>query len=495
MDANNPHDLIAEIEELKRQNLILKETLEKNNFERDDFITNTINCLSDPIFVKDHESRLLVFNNVFCDIFGLKRLDIIGKTLAEDVPPEERESFLAIDNQVLKDGITNINKETLTVRNSPTKTIITTKSRFQDSKGSRFLVGIIKDVTEKIKTEEDLRLSEEHFKGLFTQSHISSAIVDLKNIILQCNNSFCEFLGYSEKELIGKSIEEYSHPDDYKIIPKAVKEIISGNKEITVFQKRYVKKDGSIIWGEKSISLINDKDQKPLYFLHVILDITDRYLALEKLKKNQTELQESVATKDKMFSIISHDLISPINSTLGLIELLSDESFETSKEEQKEYLALAKTSIENTFNLIDNLLNWANSQRGRIKVSPSSFKLLDTIERVFNTLKAAATVKSINLFHCINSDVNLFTDKNLFETVIINLISNAIKFTEIGGEIKVLSTVKKDKLEISKIDNGVGMQEIVSQKLFNSSSHKSTLGTANEKGSGLGLALCKDFVT
>lgn len=138
----------AQLEELKRQNAILKEQLKESASTRDAFLTLTLNTIGDPFFIKDQDSRLLYMNDAFCEIFGLSREDIVGKTLAENVAPEEMKNFLAIDQSVLQTGIENIQVETLTVRDQATKIISTRKSRFVDSQGNKFLVGIIRDLTE-----------------------------------------------------------------------------------------------------------------------------------------------------------------------------------------------------------------------------------------------------------------------------------------------------------------------------------------------------------
>lgn len=125
----------------------------------ENYLKNIINNIGDPLFVKDAESRLLVVNEAFCTIFGMERSDIIGKTLAEDVTPEERESFLKIDKQVLQDGQENINEETLTVRDSETQIVSTRKTRFVNDKGEKFLIGVIRDITESKKAEEEIAKS------------------------------------------------------------------------------------------------------------------------------------------------------------------------------------------------------------------------------------------------------------------------------------------------------------------------------------------------
>jgi len=153
-------ELENQIAELKKQNELLKRKYLYQEDKREYYFHSIINSIGDPLFVKDEDSRLLLSNDAFCKIFELDRADMIGKTLAEQVPPHERDNFLKIDKQVLTNGVENINEETITTRAKPTRIISTRKTRFIDSEGRKFLVGIIHDITERKKGEERLRNSE-----------------------------------------------------------------------------------------------------------------------------------------------------------------------------------------------------------------------------------------------------------------------------------------------------------------------------------------------
>lgn len=181
-------ELETQIVELKKQIAVLKldssfqnEAEQKTELfnERESWkdINAIINSLGDSIFVKDDQSRLLLVNDAFCEIFGLSRAEIIGKTLAEDVPLDERESFLKIDRQVLADGLENINEESLTVRGRETIFISTRKSRFIDSNGKKFVVGVIRDITDRKKIEQALIESEAQFRELNATKDILFSII------------------------------------------------------------------------------------------------------------------------------------------------------------------------------------------------------------------------------------------------------------------------------------------------------------------------------
>jgi PAS domain S-box-containing protein len=359
-------ELENQIAKLERQNHILRahaSLLEEEG--REYYFTSILNNIGDPIFVKDDQSRLLLVNDAFSEIFDLHRDHIIGKTLAEDVSPDERESFFKIDKQVIDDGVENINEETLTVRGGETRTISTRKTRFIDSEGKKYLVGFIHDITERKKSENALKQSE------------------------------------------------------------------------------------------KQLTALN-------------------------------------ATKDKMFSIIAHDLRGPFNNIIGLSELLIQNiaAIETSEK----YIRMLNISSKSALILLDNLLNWAKSQTGQLRFNPKKIPFSGVIEEVIKLNQAQVKTKRISLNHSLSNEIEVYADENMLKTVLRNLISNAIKFTEVGGHIQVYGILEKDHVEITISDNGIGMNAEERERLFNITSNTTTLGTANERGSGLGLVLCKEFV-
>lgn len=210
--------LQASEQQLIAANQQLLEAKEKvENSEK--YLENIIKNIADPIFVKDEESKLLLVNDAFCQLFGLKKENIIGKNLAEDVSPAERESFLRIDKVVLHDGKVNINEESLTVRGGQTKIISTKKSRFLDEKGRKFLIGIIRDITERkqseielLKAKEEAQESEEKYKALYENAPLAYQSLNEDGSFKDVNPAWLSTLGYKREEVIGKFYKDFLHP-------------------------------------------------------------------------------------------------------------------------------------------------------------------------------------------------------------------------------------------------------------------------------------------
>ena len=213
-----------------------------------------------------------------------------------------------------------------------------------------------------------------------------------------------------------------------------------------------------------------------------------------RIKERTQELEKSIALKDLMFSVIAHDLRNPFNAILGFTDLLSKNIREYTVDNIEEKVKLVYAQEKNVYDLLDNLLNWAKSNNGQLAFNPTMCNISQICNEVIDNIRDIAKMKNIAIksFHEFNEPI--FADKNMVETILRNLLSNAIKFTETDGKIEVYSNLNGSFVEIVVSDNGVGMHGIDKEKLFNLDFNKSHTGTAKEKGTGLGLVICKEFI-
>ncbi len=214
----------------------------------------------------------------------------------------------------------------------------------------------------------------------------------------------------------------------------------------------------------------------------------------EKLKITNEELEKLNATKDRFFSIIAHDLRNPINAILGFSELLSINFDDIADEKKIELNKIIYSSTKNVYNLLENLLQWSRSQTNRIKFEPTEFDISGVINE--NLILSKPNIKKKSLIVNTNFEKNntIFADKNMTSAIIRNLLTNSIKFSNPLGEINISTVRKNGFLEISVADKGIGMNEEMAAKLFRIDSAHSTYGTSGEKGTGLGLIICKEFI-
>ena len=213
-----------------------------------------------------------------------------------------------------------------------------------------------------------------------------------------------------------------------------------------------------------------------------------------KQKKLIVELEQLNATKDKFFSIISHDLRSPFSTILGFSDILQKEFRSYPQEQIHQYLGFIYQASKKTFDLIENLLEWSSLQTGKYQPKFKQMSINEVILDEIELLKSTATQKYIDLSTNFNSSSNVMIDQDMMNTVIRNLISNAIKFTDIRGKIEIKTYDEINDVIVSISDTGVGIDENTIGNLFKIDTKISTIGTQGEKGTGLGLSLCKELV-
>jgi two-component system sensor histidine kinase ChiS len=228
-------------------------------------------------------------------------------------------------------------------------------------------------------------------------------------------------------------------------------------------------------------------------FATALRDVEDLTHALEKrVEKRTEELSRANLVKDKLFSIISHDLRSPLNSLRGLLDLTNKDGI--TPNEIKLLLPSIRQNLNGSLQLLDNLLNWASSQMKGVKTKAEQFKLTPIIEENLNLYKTIAKNKDVKLINRVASQVEVIADANITKLIIRNLVSNAIKFTSSGGKVEITAVLTGEEVEICVSDTGVGVPEEFKERIFQIDINRTTPGTNNEKGTGIGLLLVKEFV-
>ncbi|MDP5157798.1 MAG: PAS domain-containing sensor histidine kinase [Flaviramulus sp.] len=223
-------------------------------------------------------------------------------------------------------------------------------------------------------------------------------------------------------------------------------------------------------------------------------NITERILKEEALKKSEKSLKEANLTKDKFFSIIAHDLKAPFYSLIGFSGVLIEEIEKKNFENIHEYAKYIKEVSNQSFSLLNNLLEWSLSQKGSLQFNLELINLNDFLTDLINYLNNISSVKKITIHYDIKENLKIMVDKNMMTTIIRNLVSNGVKYTPEGGQIKISAASTPKETTISVTDTGIGIKPENLNKLFKIEETISTLGTENEKGTGLGLILCYDFV-
>jgi two-component system, sensor histidine kinase and response regulator len=219
------------------------------------------------------------------------------------------------------------------------------------------------------------------------------------------------------------------------------------------------------------------------------------HTALTEINQQKSELEELNATKDKFFSIVAHDLRGPISSLSGFSAMLSQFGESMSPTEISSLATELNLATKNTLSLVENLLTWAYTQMKQIHYEPKAVDLTTIINETFNQLSASAQTKEITLVQHLSPELTVYADVDHLRLVLRNLTSNAIKFTKPGGKVSISSKVGvNSQAEISISDTGVGINADKLPYLFKVGQSRSSPGTAGEKGTGLGLILCKEYI-
>jgi signal transduction histidine kinase len=251
--------------------------------------------------------------------------------------------------------------------------------------------------------------------------------------------------------------------------------------------------DNKLIWIHfKSIPRVLENGD--IIWTGTLDDITSRKQTEEEIQQKNAELQKLNADKDYFMSILAHDLKSPFNSILGYLDLLENDLRNYDLDEIEKQIAIVNHSAKSAFNLLEDILLWAMSQSGKIQFVPKEFNLTLTCDPVIEMLKPNADKKNISITVIDTKEITVYADMNMLNTILRNLISNAIKFTKYGGSITIHAEQNDSGVTISVSDNGIGIPSNILSGFFDTGQRYSSRGTANEKGTGLGIMLCKEFV-
>jgi PAS domain S-box-containing protein len=440
-------------------------------------LAQLLNLTPIPILILGQDDHIEFINEKFIKTFGYELNEIttlnliskLNKVLDTNLHSQEKNSESDFEDEF------NPFELQLTCKDGSI-----TYSEVQFTRMDDVILFAFNDSTINKLIEQDLRTKTEELDNFFTLAIDLLCIADMNGYFIRLNKQWEKTLGYSLEELNYTRFLDYIHPEDMQKTVDAIS-TLSNNKTVLGFVNRYRCKDGSYKWIEWRSAPLGE------LIYAVARDITER-MNYEK------QLNELNATKDKFFSIIAHDLRNPFNLLLGLSEMLIEKSIEKDLDKIEEFSKLIHSASERTFDLLENLLQWSRSQTDKIELLPKYLPLKRIVNDVVRILEMHATQKNIKIQILIEDSIMVYADDNLLKTILRNLISNAIKYTRQGGQVFIKGNDKKTETEITIIDTGVGIETEVISNLFKIASVITTEGTAKEKGSGLGLVLCREFI-
>jgi PAS domain S-box-containing protein len=286
------------------------------------------------------------------------------------------------------------------------------------------------------------------------------------------------------------------HPDDYEPVMQAMRNHFTGIAPTYETEYRILNSEGKYRWFYDIGSVVKKDDKgAPLKIIGFVIDITKQKMVEIEIKRQNDNLQVLLAEKNKLMSIIAHDLRGPLGAFLQLTELIQEDFFHMTDEAKREMLARLGSSAANSYNLLENLLQWSKMQTSRFEFNPVRLNLFEVTDECLKLSGEQARLKEVRLVNEVTAETWIFADPFMVRTILRNLVTNAIKFTGQHGTVTISSKAAEDnKHHIWVQDTGIGMNKILVDNLFRIDYSTKRPGTANESGTGLGLLLCKEMV-
>ena len=360
---------------------------------------------------------------------------------------------------------------------------------FLDSIGSQ-----VANVIERKRAENELEISYSLISATLESTADGILVVDKNGKVTNYNHKFVELWRIPEKIISSGKDEDLlsfvvNQLDDPAGFLNKIKELYDNYEETSIDYIEF--KDGRTFERFSQSQLFKGECVGRVWSFR---DITVQKNTLNALHESESQLRQLNATKDKFFSIIAHDLKSPFNGILGFSNILADQIKLGDYDNIVEYAEIIQYSSHQAIDLLMNLMEWSRAQSGRMDFNPKRTDIGTLFQEVFDLLKISALQKSILLTKKIDAHMYANIDKEMILSVLRNLISNSIKFTHQGGVIDVKAEIIGKELNVSVSDNGLGMEKYELNKLFRIEESYSRPGTQNEKGTGLGLILCSEFI-
>lgn len=337
----------------------------------------------------------------------------------------------------------------------------------------------------KLKTQAEEKLKAEYY-SLFNNAPIGYLVCDQNGIIKKINQNAADIFNRNKEALkesvfirllAGESMGDFF---DQLEQTKQGRQIVKNQFLLNCQPSK---------WVELHSNLLENNQ-----YIFTVQDVTKEREAQNQIEQQNKALTELSETQHKLFSIISHDLRSPFQALLGYSDLLLLNYDDFPDQRRKEFIRILNQNIKSTFNLVENILMWTRSQSDKIELTPEKIDISKLTDDVVAYLLPVANAKHISVHSAIHAQTMVFADKCSVEIILRNLISNAIKFTAKNGSVSISAEkTTKNHIKTCIKDSGIGIPEDKLARIFESGT-ATTPGTANEKGTGIGLAICKDFV-
>jgi len=462
-------------------------------------LSTLITSMHSGILVKDEGQRIVLVNQLFCDMFRINKSpeQLIGTDYS---PSAEAVKFMMQDPEGYMQGVQELIQgrqarvgEEIRMSNGR----ILERDYIPIALDDQYLGHLWKftDVTEKYLAREQIRRSEEKYRGIMNNMELGLLEVDNDQTIVRAYERFCNMVGYSEEELIGKNAAALFLPDEFASVNRHHEgERKQGNASSYEMQLR--KKDGSRVWALISGVPIMDEEGRIVGSMGIHYDLTERKRLEDELASAKEIADEARQAEKQFLANMSHEIRTPLNAIIGMSHLLFDTQ---PTHQQREYIEILKTSADFLHGLISDLLDMTKIEAGRIEVQARPFDLVGLLRSTQKVFEMKLHDRPISIDVMLDTRIagNFVGDELMLNQILMNLVGNAEKFTE-EGSIQLTARIKKEEngicwVEFAVTDTGIGIPSDKLNLVFQKFKQVNPYGQKH-KGTGLGLAITKELV-
>jgi two-component system sensor histidine kinase/response regulator len=456
-----------------------------------------LESIEDGYYEVDLAGNLAFFNDSLSKIYGIPRNELMGMNNRDYMSPETSKRIYQIFNEVYETGKSAKIFDWEFIKKDGSKIYVEiSASLIKDSRGKPVgFRGIVRDITERILAEEELRRSEEKYREIIESIQEGYYEVDLKGSYTFVNSAMCNIRGYTKEELIGMNNREYMDEETSRMVYKIFNEVYKTGKPSKGSWVIYDKAEGKR-YGESSVLLMKDSGGKPIGFRGLMRDITDRIQAEEELKEAKAAADAANRAKSEFLANMSHEIRTPMNAVIGFTDMLLDTGLD---ESQMDYARTIKRSGESLISLINDILDFSKIEAGDLDFEEIDFDPELLAYDVCDVIRPRLGAKPIEIICHIGDGVpsGVKGDPSRFSQVLTNLMGNAPKFTE-SGEIELSLDVEEEndshvKLHARIRDTGIGIPEDKLAIIFEPFRQADGSTTRKYGGTGLGLSICKQI--
>ncbi|CAG0995333.1 osomolarity two-component system, sensor histidine kinase NIK1 [Methylophilaceae bacterium] len=471
---------------------------EQQLIDLNEFLQQLINTIPSPVFFKGPDARFIGCNRAYEEVFGTTSASLAGKTVLEleYLPEAERLAYHAEDLRMISDGLTAHHNIPMDFADGKTHQVLYWVSGFHLSDGrAGGLVGVIVDISAQVEAHEALQDAIYQQNAIFDSAPLG--IVELRNRhVLRCNARWEAMLGYGPDELTGKLSRIWFPDEESFVLMGEIAYPVLGRGETYRGEWLIQRKDDSRFWCRVSGHAIDPNDASG-GSVWQFEDISEERHAAEELRKAKDMAEEATRAKSMFLANMSHEIRTPLNIIIGMAHLTMKTRLSI---KQHDYLSKMHSASLSLLSIINDILDFSKIEAGRVELEHTPFVLDDMINYLSTGLAPQASERSLEILFDIHPDVpqSLVGDQLRLGQVLLNLVGNAVKFTE-KGEVIVLAELLEHadnnvKLQFSVSDTGIGMTQEQVSRLFQPFTQADCSTTRKYGGTGLGLTISKRLV-